>query len=151
MMLTLRERTEGVVTGRKNRLASLLHAPHVVRSTSASETWERHVNILHRLTFTRGSEALDFVRTLRELSDVRPGGELHGIGPVLVYGARIVAPDAPAELYASLGALTLVHALGINAAAVRNAKASRAAELPADMALLFAAESMPDEYVVRGA
>ena len=30
----------------------------------------RLVNILHRLTFARGSEALEFVRTLRELSDV---------------------------------------------------------------------------------
>ena len=105
------------------------------------------MNILHRLTFTRGSEALDFVRTLRELSDVRAGGELQGIGPVLVYGARIVAPDIPAELYASVGALTLVHVLGMGAAASRNAKPSFAAELPADMALLFAAESMPDERV----
>lgn len=107
------------------------------------------MNILHRLTFTRGSEALDFVRTLRELSDVRPGAELHGIGPVVVYGARIVAPDAPAELYASLGALTLVHVLGMDAAAARAAKASLTAELPADMALLFAAESLPDESAVR--
>lgn len=107
------------------------------------------MNILHRLTFTRGSEALDFVRTLRDLSDVRPGRELLGIGPVLVYGARIVAPDAPAELYASFGALTLVHVLGMDAA--RDAKASFATELPADMALLFTAESLPDESAMRGA
>ena len=110
------------------------------------------MNILHRLTFVRGSEALDFVRTLRELSEVQLRGEIVGIGPVLVYGARIVAPDAAAELYASIGALTLAHALGIGGvAAARTAKTSFAPELPADMALLFTASSMPDESVARGA
>jgi hypothetical protein len=109
----------------------------------------RHVNILHRLTFARGSEALDFVRTLRELSATHLNGEVAGIGPVLVYGARIVAPDAPAELYVSIGALTLVHLLGIGGAAVRRGtKLPDDAELPADMALLFTAASHPDENVL---
>ena len=104
------------------------------------------MNILHRLRFARGSEALDFVRTLRDLSEVQLRGEVVGIGPVLVYGARIVAPDAPAELYVSLGALTLAHALGV--APVANAgatKLARQSELPADMALLFTTPSVPDE------
>jgi len=110
------------------------------------------MNILHRLTFTRGSEALKFLRNLRELSEVKLRGEVAGIGPVLVYGARILAPDAPAELYASVGALTLAHALGVDR--VRPARAEKppfAVELPADMALLFTASVMPDERAVRGA
>jgi hypothetical protein len=106
------------------------------------------VNILHRLTFPRGSEALEFVRTLRDLSAAQLDGEVVGIGPVLVYGARIVAPDAPAELYVSLGALTLAHALGVEGAAGRGALLHAAAELPADMALLFTAPSMPDERIL---
>jgi hypothetical protein len=109
----------------------------------------RLVNILHRLTFARGSESLDFVRTLRELSATHLDGEVVGIGPVLVYGARIVAPDAPAELYVSIGALTLAHLLGVDAAAVkRGGKLPDGAALPADMALLFTAASMPDEHVL---
>jgi hypothetical protein len=109
------------------------------------------VNILHRLTFARGSEALEFVRTLRELSEVQHrGGRLVGIGPVLVYGARILVPDTPAELYASFGALTLAHALGMDSASAERAtKLSSSSELPADMALLFTGSSMPD--VARGA
>ena len=105
------------------------------------------MNILHRLTFARGSESLEFVRTLREVSASHLNGEVVGIGPVLVYGARIVAPDAPAELYVSIGALTLVHLLGIgeNATALRR-KLPEDAELPADMALLFTAASGPDEH-----
>lgn len=106
------------------------------------------MNILHRLTFPRGSEALDFVRTLRELSATQLRGEIVGIGPVLVYGARIVAPDAPAELYVSIGALTLAHLLGVEGAAGRGALLHVAAELPADMALLFTAPSMPDEKMI---
>lgn len=106
------------------------------------------MNILHRLTFSRGSEALDFVRTLRELSATQLQGEVVGIGPVLVYGARIVAPDAHAELYVSLGALTLAHLLGLEAAGGRGALLHVAAELPADMALLFTAPSMPDERLI---
>ena len=106
------------------------------------------MNILHRLTFSRGSEALDFVRTLRELSATQLQGEVVGIGPVLVYGARIVAPDARAELYVSLGALTLAHLLGLEAAGGRGALLHVAAELPADMALLFTAPSMPDERLI---
>ena len=106
------------------------------------------MNILHRLTFPRGSEALDFVRTLRELSATQLQGQVVGIGPVLVYGARIVAPDAPAELYVSLGALTLAHLLGVEGAGGRSALLHVAAELPADMALLFTAPSMPDESVL---
>jgi hypothetical protein len=109
------------------------------------------VNILHRLTFARGSEALDFVRTLRELGDVQLRGELAGIGPVLVYGARIVSPDVPAELYASIGALTLAHLLGLDRSGLPAATAPASAiELPADMALLFTA-SMPDETAIRRA
>ena len=108
------------------------------------------MNILHRLTFARGSEALDFVRTLRELSDVHIGGDLVGIGPVLLYGARIVAPDVPAELYASLGALTLAHLLGMKAAERRAGQLALVAELPADMALLFTASSLPDESALGG-
>jgi hypothetical protein len=65
-----------------------------------------------------------------------------------VYGARIVTPDTPTELYVSLGALTLAHLLGMEAAARREAKLSVAVELPADMALLFTAPSMPDENVL---
>jgi hypothetical protein len=42
------------------------------------------VNILHRLTFARGSEALDFVRTLREQSEAQLQGDVLGVGPVLV-------------------------------------------------------------------
>jgi hypothetical protein len=106
------------------------------------------VNILHRLTFARGSESLEFVRTLRELSATHLDGEVVGIGPVLVYGARIVAPDMPAELYVSIGALTLVHLLGIQAAATKRGKLPDDAELPADMALLFTAASRPDEHVL---
>jgi hypothetical protein len=107
------------------------------------------VNILHRLTFPRGSESLAFVRTLRELSATHLDGEIVGVGPVLVYGARIVSPDAPAELYVSIGALTLVHLLGIDAEAVkRGARLPEEAELPADMALLFTAASRPDEHVL---
>lgn len=109
------------------------------------------MNILHRLTFTRGSEALEFVRTLRELTDVqRRAGKLVGIGPALVYGARILVPDTPAELYASFGALTLVHALGMDSApAGRATKLSSSTELPADMALLFTGS--PTSDVARGA
>ena len=107
------------------------------------------MNILHRLTFARGSESLAFVRTLRELSASHLEGEVAGIGPVLVYGARIVAPDMPAELYVSIGALTLVHLLGIDAAAVKwSGKLPEEAELPADMALLFTAASTPDEHTL---
>jgi hypothetical protein len=132
-------------------LASLLHAGPGDSGRAKGKPEERRVNILYPLTFGRGSEALDFVRTLRELSDVRLGEEVVGIGPVLVYGARIVAPDAPAELYASLGALTLVHLLGMDAAAARTAHFSFAPQLPADMALLFTATAVPDESVARGA
>ncbi|HKW08760.1 MAG TPA: hypothetical protein VJO33_00185 [Gemmatimonadaceae bacterium] len=109
------------------------------------------MNILHKITFARGSEALEFVRTLRELSEVqRRNGTLVGIGPVLVYGARILVPDTPAELYASVGALTLAHALGMDSAsAARAAKLSSSSELPADMALLFTGTTMSD--VARGA
>lgn len=104
------------------------------------------MNILHRLTFAHGSEALDFVRTLRELSAAQLRGEVLGIGPVLVYGARIVAPDAPVELYVSVGALTLAHALGMPALGKAGAtRVSSAAELPADMALLFTTPTAPDE------
>ena len=104
------------------------------------------MNFLHRLTFARGSEALDFVRSLRELSETQLRGEVAGIGPVLVYGARIVAPDAPAELYVSVGALTLAHALGVTSAAKPGAtRLPLEAELPANMALLFTAQSAPDE------
>ena len=107
------------------------------------------MNILHRLEFARGSESLEFVRTLRELSATHLDGEVVGIGPVLVYGARIVAPDLPAELYVSIGALTLVHLLGIQAAATkRGGKLHDEAELPADMALLFTAASRPDEHLL---
>jgi hypothetical protein len=108
------------------------------------------VNILHRLTFARGSESLDFVRTLRETSADQLQGEVVGIGPVLVYGARIVAPDAPAELYVSIGALTLAHLLGVEAkGGLRAIRAAASPELPADMALLFTSSSMPDENVLR--
>ena len=107
------------------------------------------MNILHRLTFARGSEALDFVRTLRERSDVPLRGEIAGIGPVLVYGARIVSPDGPAELYASIGALTFAHLLGVDRSGLPAATAPASAiELPADMALLFTA-SLPDEIALR--
>ena len=109
------------------------------------------MNILHRLTFARGSEALDFVRTLRELSEVQVRGEIVGIEPVLVYGARILAPDAPAELYVSLGALTLVHLLGMDPGGRATAtKPIVPIELPADMALLFTATVLPDEPTLLG-
>jgi hypothetical protein len=104
------------------------------------------VDILHRLTFARGSEALDFVRTLRELAEAQLRTHLVGLGPVLVYGARIVAPDAPAELYVSVSALTLAHAVGMQSlAAAPSARPPSSAELPADMALLFMATTAPDE------
>jgi hypothetical protein len=126
------------------QLASMLHA------RACQQDGGRLVNILHRLSFARGSEALDFVRTFRELSDARIRGDLVGLGPVLVYGALIVAPDAPAELYVSLGALTLAHALGMEGLhAAAGASLALAPELPADMALLFTA-SVPDEIVLRG-
>ena len=93
---------------------------------------------------------MEFVRTLRELSATHLDGEVVGVGPVLVYGARIVAPDAPAELYVSIGALTLVHLLGIGGAASKQGgKLPEDAELPADMALLFTAASQPDQHVLR--
>lgn len=109
------------------------------------------MNILHRLTFARGSESLEFVRTLRELSETQPESEVARIGPVLVYGARIVPPDVPAELYVSLGALALAHRLGLlEGDAPRPQRPASLAELPADMALLFTASSMPDEYTLHG-
>jgi hypothetical protein len=68
---------------------------------------------------------------------------------VLIYGARIVPPDAPSELYVSLGALTLAHLLGMPAeGARRSERIPLDAELPADMALLFRAASVPDETVL---
>jgi hypothetical protein len=109
------------------------------------------VNILHRLTFARGSEALDFVRTLREQSEAQLQGDVLGVGPVLVYGARIVSPDAPAELYATIGALTLAHVLGVQSnGAPRSAKSPSSVELPADMVLLFNTPALPDERPLRG-
>lgn len=108
------------------------------------------MNILHRLTFARGSESLDFVRTLRETCADQLQGEVVGIGPVLVYGARIVTPDAPAELYVSIGALTLAHLLGVESkGGLRAIRAPSSPELPADMALLFTSSSRPDENVLR--
>jgi hypothetical protein len=108
------------------------------------------VNILHRLAFARGSDALEFVRTLRELVESQLQAEIDGIGPVLVYGARIVAPDVPAELYVSLGALTVAHLLGVQSAqGSPTSKVPIASELPADMALLFTARVMPDERGFR--
>src|SRR5690348_331197 len=106
------------------------------------------LNILHRLTFARGSEALDFVRTLRELTERQLSGDADGLGPVLVYGARIVAPDSPSELYVSMGALTLTHVLGMGTMTWGPARGA-AAELPADMALLFANRDLPDENALR--
>lgn len=121
----------------------MVHAP-------ANWNERRPVNILHRLTFKRGSQALDFVRTLRELTDAHVRGERIDSDPVLVYGALILAPDAPAELYVSLGALTLAHALGIErVASQQSAMSALTSELPADMALLFTA-SMPDEISLHG-
>lgn len=108
------------------------------------------LNLLHCLTFARGSEALDFVRTLRELAEAQVRGDLTGIGPILVYGARIVAPDATAELYVSVGALTLAHALGMTALPRQPNKRGVSSQLPADMALLFTAAVMPDEHVAPG-
>ncbi|HKW46911.1 MAG TPA: hypothetical protein VJN70_05680 [Gemmatimonadaceae bacterium] len=109
------------------------------------------MNILHRLTFARGSEALDFVRTLRELTDAKLRSEHVGIGPVLVYGALILVPDAPAELYISLGALRLAHELGMGRVSSQSsAKSAFTRELPADMALLFTAVSVPDELRLHG-
>lgn len=110
---------------------------------------DESLHILHRLTFARGSEALDFVRTLRDLTRAQLGGELDGVAPILVYGARIVAPDAPAELYVSVGALTLAHALGMAALASPSSRNEMNVELPADMALLFTATSLPDENAMR--
>lgn len=133
-----------VVDERMSRvlLASMVHARR------GNYTGSRHVNILHRLTFARGSEALDFVRTLRELNDAQIPEEDSGAGPVLVYGALIVVPDAPAELYISLGALRLAHALGIERVTSRpSSRPSFARELPADMALLYTA-SLPDEITL---
>ena len=121
-------------------LASLVHRAHDVSDS---------LYPLHRLTFTRGSEALDFVRTLRELSGGALRGEPTDSGPVLIYGARIVTPDAPAELYVSVGALALVYALGMEALARRSMPWSGSPvvtpELPADMALLFTAEAPPGQ------
>lgn len=128
-------------------MASLVHATES-RQGRLGSTLVDSMNILHRLTFPRGSEALDFVRTLRELTQAQVRGELVGIGPILVYGARIVTPDTPAELYASVGALTLVHALGMGELTWKGRTAATS-ELPADMALLFTAADLPDEQVIR--
>ena len=104
------------------------------------------MNFLHCLTFARGSEALEFVRTLRDMSEVHLRGKVVDIGPVLVYGARIVTPDVPAELFVSIGALTLAHALGIAPVATQSQTCvSLQAELPADMDLLFTTPTAPDE------
>jgi hypothetical protein len=121
--------------------------PHAPAGNQGTERrGGRLVNILHPLAFARGSEALEFVRTLRELVESQLQAEVDGIGPVLVYGARIVAPDVPAELYVSLGALTLAHLLGVQSAhGSAIGKVPIASELPADMALLFTARVMPDE------
>jgi hypothetical protein len=113
--------------------------------------------LLHRLAFARGSEALEFVRTLRELTQTHVDGDIEGIGPVLIYGARIIAPDVPAELYVSVGALTLAYALRLGAASGRppwttpgvNVGGAALSELPADMALLFTASVQPDENTLR--
>jgi hypothetical protein len=110
---------------------------------------DHSLNILHHLTFARGSEALEFVRTLRDLTQAQVRGGLAEIGPILVYGARIVAPDAPAELYVSVGALTLAHALGVASLTNWPAKDPAESELPADMALLFTATDLPDETALR--
>lgn len=76
-------------------------------------------------------------------------GELAPAGPILIYGARIVTPDAPAELYVSIGALTLAYALGMEGLAHRAAPwpatQGLMTELPADMALLFTAELLPGQ------
>jgi hypothetical protein len=121
----------------------LLHRAHDVSDS---------LHLLHRLTFTRGSEALDFVRTLRELSGAPLRGEPTDSGPILIYGARIVTPDAPAELYVSVGALALAYALGMEGLARRSipwtTPAGMTPELPADMALLFTGEVV-SERVVR--
>lgn len=109
------------------------------------------LHLLHRLTFTRGSEALDFVRTLRELSGGALRDEPTDSGPILIYGARIVTPDSPAELYVSVGALALAYALGMEGLARRSipwsAPAGVTPELPADMALLFTGESAAERVV----
>ena len=107
------------------------------------------LNILHRLTFARGSEALEFVRTLRDQAQAQVRGGLAEIGPILVYGARIVAPDSPAELYVSVGALTLVHLLGVAPLATWPLRELAGSELPADMALLFTTADLPDENALR--
>lgn len=107
------------------------------------------LNILHRLTFARGSEALEFVRTLRDQAQAQVRGGLAEIGPILVYGARIVAPDAPAELYVSVGALTLVHLLGVAPLAKWPAGEPAGNELPTELALLFPATDLPDETAIR--
>jgi len=104
------------------------------------------VQPLYRLAFARGSEALDFVRMLRELSESAPVHEVARLWPILVYGARIVTPDSPANLYASVGALALAYALGMTSPARR---VPRATDLPADLALLFGSARPPDETAQR--
>jgi hypothetical protein len=116
--------------------------------------WGRRVadslNFLHRLTFARGSEALEFVRSLRESTHVEVRNDLAATGPILVYGARIVSPDAPAELYVSVGTLALAHATGLAALSQQPNKMAVTRELPADVALLFTATYVPDEHAAGG-
>ena len=99
---------------------------------------------LHRLAFARGSDALDFVRALRESSEAPSRSEALPGGPVLVYGARIVTPDMPAELYVSVGALTLAYALGMDAIGRRFSAPEPKGALPADLALLFVSSTPSD-------
>lgn len=99
---------------------------------------------LHPLVFARGSEALDFVRALRELSEAPSRTEALPGGPVLIYGARIVTPDAPAELYVSVGALTLAYTLGMDTIARRFSAPEPKGALPADLALLFTSRAPPE-------
>jgi hypothetical protein len=102
------------------------------------------LSFLHRLTFTRGSDALEFVRTLRELS-AGLAETPSGLEPIAVYGSRIVNPDAPSELYMSVGALTLAYALGMESLAKRSMPKPTDDALPADMALLFASKALPGQ------
>lgn len=126
-------------------LASLLHPGTAIAGNGRGSTVADLLGVLHRLTFDCGSEALDFVRSLRESDETRVRDDLAELGPILVYGERILAPDAPAELYVSIGALTLAHALGMPPAKRRPNDSPASVQLPADLALLFTARIMPDE------
>ena len=103
---------------------------------------------LHRLLFARGSEALEFLRLLREAEGSTLRTQLEKQEPIRVYGALVVMPDAPAELYVTVGALSLAYAMGVDAPGRGARDAEQPKPLPADVALLFRGDGPSTSEIV---